>query len=143
MSNNIDNLLHEERRFPPSAEFTAQAVGQASLYADSKKDRLGFWDKQAKELLHWHKPFTQTLDESNAPFYRWFGDGELNVSANCLDVHLTNGNAELSRVGLAPFFVASIAALEVGARAMRQLAAQLERDGIDGSLRAWRTIAIA
>ena len=41
MSNNIDNLMHEQRRFPPSAEFTAQAVGQANLYADSKKDRLG------------------------------------------------------------------------------------------------------
>ena len=88
MSNNIDNLMHEERRFPPSAEFTAQAVGQASLYADSKKDRLGFWDKQAKELLHWHKPFTRVLDWSDAPVAKWFDDGELNVAYNCLDRHV-------------------------------------------------------
>ncbi len=51
---------------------------------------------RATELL-WHKPFTQTLDESNAPFYKWFEDGELNVSYNCLDRNLANGNAEQGR----------------------------------------------
>ncbi len=51
-------------------------------------DYEGFWAELARELLDWKKPFTKTLDESNAPFYRWFDDGELNVSYNCLDRHL-------------------------------------------------------
>ncbi|BDU11362.1 acetyl-coenzyme A synthetase [Aurantimicrobium sp. INA4] len=94
MSNNIDNLMNEERRFPPSAEFTAQAVGKADLYEAAKKDRLGFWDKQAKELLHWHKPYTRVLDWSDAPVAKWFDDGELNVAYNCLDRHVLAGNGD-------------------------------------------------
>jgi acetyl-CoA synthetase len=62
----IDNLLHEERHFAPNAEFSKNAIAQASLYEEAKTDRLGFWAKQAKNL-HWHKPFTQVLDWSNAP----------------------------------------------------------------------------
>ena len=53
------------------------------------KDYAGFWANLARETVLWHKPFTKTLDESNAPFYKWFEDGELNVSYNCLDKHLT------------------------------------------------------
>lgn len=94
MSNNIDNLMHEERRFPPNAEFAAQAVGKADLYDAAKKDRLGFWDKQAKELLHWHKPYTRVLDWSDAPVAKWFDDGELNVAYNCLDRHVLAGNGD-------------------------------------------------
>jgi acetyl-CoA synthetase len=92
MSNTIDNLLHEERRFPPTAEFAAQAVAGADLYERADSDRLGFWADQARELLHWHKPFTKTLDWSDAPFARWFDDGELNVAYNCLDRHVLAGN---------------------------------------------------
>ena len=89
----IDNLLHEERHFAPNAEFSKNAIAQASLYDEAKADRLGFWAKQAKNL-HWHKPFTQVLDWSNAPFAKWFHDGELNISYNCLDRHVEAGNGD-------------------------------------------------
>ncbi len=89
----IDNLLHEERHFAPNAEFSKNAIAQASLYEEAKTDRLGFWAKQAKNL-HWHKPFTQVLDWSNAPFAKWFHDGELNISYNCLDRHVEAGNGD-------------------------------------------------
>jgi len=94
MSNNIDNLMHEERRFPPTAEFTAQALGTPALYEEAKADRLGFWAKQAKELITWSKPFTRTLDWSDAPVAKWFDDGELNVAYNCLDRHVLAGNGD-------------------------------------------------
>ena len=89
----IDNLLHEERHFAPRPDFTKNAIAQASLYDDAAADRLGFWAEQAKNL-HWHKPFTQILDWSNAPFAKWFHDGELNVSYNCLDRHVEEGNGD-------------------------------------------------
>jgi len=89
----IENLLHETRRFPPSAEFTAGAIAKADLYDKAKADRLNFWAEQAK-ALHWHKPFTKTLDFSNAPFAKWFEDGELNVSYNALDRHVISGNGD-------------------------------------------------
>ncbi|MDH6531882.1 acetyl-CoA synthetase [Aurantimicrobium minutum] len=94
MSNNIDNLMHEDRRFPPRDEFIAQAIGTADLYTDSAADRLGFWDSQAKQLLHWHKPFTRVLDWSDAPVAKWFDDGELNVAYNCLDRHVIAGHGD-------------------------------------------------
>jgi acetyl-CoA synthetase len=94
MSNNIDNLMHEERRFPPTAEFSAQALGTPALYEEAKADRLGFWAKQAKELITWSKPFTRTLDWSDAPVAKWFDDGELNVAYNCLDRHVLAGNGD-------------------------------------------------
>ena len=95
MSNtSIDSLQHEERRFAPSAEFRADAVATAALYAEANADRLGFWATQARELLHWSTPFTQDLDWSNAPFATWFEDGELNVAFNCLDRHVLAGNGD-------------------------------------------------
>jgi acetyl-CoA synthetase len=83
----------ETRRFAPTAAFAANAVAKESLYAEAKADRLGFWAKQANQLS-WHKPFTKTLDWSNAPFATWFDDGELNVSYNCLDRHVEAGNGD-------------------------------------------------
>ena len=80
-TNSIDSLLHESRRFPPTAEFTASAIAKPELYDEAKADRVGFWADQARELLHWHKPFTQTLDWSNAPFATWFADGALFIGA--------------------------------------------------------------
>ncbi len=94
MSNTIDNLLHEERRFPPTEEFAAQAIAGADLYERAAADRLAFWADQSRGLLHWHKPFTKTLDWSNAPFATWFDDGELNVAYNCLDRHVLAGNGD-------------------------------------------------
>ncbi|CAB4629292.1 unannotated protein [freshwater metagenome] len=89
----IENLQHETRRFPPSAEFIAQAIAKPELYQQAQTDRLDFWANQAREL-YWHKPFTKTLDYSNAPFATWFEDGELNVSYNTLDRHVLAGRGE-------------------------------------------------
>ncbi|MFF9563509.1 acetate--CoA ligase [Leifsonia sp. NPDC014704] len=94
MSNTIDNLLHEARRFPPSDEFAANAIADAGLYERAAADRLGFWADQARDLLHWHTPFTRTLDWSEPPFAKWFDDGELNVAYNCLDRHVLAGNGD-------------------------------------------------
>ncbi|MFS0732174.1 acetate--CoA ligase [Microbacterium sp. 1P10UB] len=94
MSSNIDHLLTETRRFAPEAAFAADAVGTADLYARAAEDRLGFWGDQARQLLHWHTPFTEVLDWSNPPFASWYGDGELNVAYNCLDRHVEAGNGD-------------------------------------------------
>ncbi|MCU1476379.1 MAG: acs [Subtercola sp.] len=94
MTGSIDNLLHETRRFAPSEEFQANAVAQAELYDRASEDRPAFWGEQARELLHWHTPFTKTLNWSNPPFAQWFEDGELNVAYNCLDRHVEAGNGD-------------------------------------------------
>ncbi len=93
MSNqDIQSILHEEREFPPADSFVGNARIDAQRYqelcAQAEKDPQEFWANLAREHLHWHKPFKVVLDESDAPNYRWFSDGELNVSYNCLDVHL-------------------------------------------------------
>ncbi len=90
---NIQSVLHENRVFNPSDAFVKQAnvsgmAAYKAMCADAEKDYAGFWANLARETLLWHKPFTKTLDESKAPFYKWFEDGELNVSYNCLDKHL-------------------------------------------------------
>ena len=89
----IESVLQESRVFAPSAEFVKSAnISGMSAYnalcQEASDDYQGFWAKLARELLVWNKPFTKTLNEDNAPFYKWFEDGELNVSANCLDKHL-------------------------------------------------------
>ena len=91
----IESVLQENRVFEPSAEFVKSAnVSGMSAYnalcQQATDDYEGFWAKLARELLVWNKPFTKTLNEDNAPFYKWFEDGELNVSANCLDKHLNS-----------------------------------------------------
>ena len=86
-----DNLLREDRQFPPSDAFRANAIATSDLYERAARDRLQFWGEQARELLHWHTPFTKTLDWSHAPVASWFGDGELNVAHNCLDRHVEAG----------------------------------------------------
>jgi acetyl-CoA synthetase len=90
----IESLQHETRRFPPAPEFSADAIAKPELYDAAKADRLAFWADQSRELLHWHSPFTQTLDWSEAPFAKWFADGELNIAYNCLDRHVEAGNGE-------------------------------------------------
>ena len=93
MSSNIESVLSETRVFPPSQAMVAQAniSGMAAYHAmckEAEKDFEGFWAKLARAELLWSKPFTKTLDESNAPFFKWFHDGELNASYNCLERHL-------------------------------------------------------
>ena len=92
-SSAIESNLVENRVFYPTAEQqkNARISGMESynaLCAEADKDFEGFWARLARENVLWNKPFTQTLDESNAPFYKWFDDGELNASANCLDKHM-------------------------------------------------------
>ncbi|WP_029461532.1 acetate--CoA ligase [Serpentinimonas barnesii] len=92
-SSAIESTLVENRVFEPSAATVAAArVGGMKAYhalcAEAEQDFEGFWARLARAGLVWHKPFTQVLDESNKPFYKWFQDGELNASANCLDRHI-------------------------------------------------------
>ncbi|MFA5170332.1 MAG: acetate--CoA ligase [Sulfuriferula sp.] len=89
----IESVLHENRSFPPSSEFQAQAnvsglAAYQSLTAQAATDYEGYWADLARQHISWETPFTHILDESNAPFYRWFDDGYLNVSYNCIDRHL-------------------------------------------------------
>ncbi|MHB9103315.1 MAG: acetate--CoA ligase, partial [Sulfuricella sp.] len=89
----IESVMTETRIFEPSESFKALAnvkgmEGYRALCEQADKDYEGFWAGLAKELLVWKKPFTKVLDESDAPFYKWFDDGEMNVSYNCLDKHL-------------------------------------------------------
>ncbi|HSK54616.1 MAG TPA: acetate--CoA ligase [Jiangellales bacterium] len=93
-SDALSNLLHEERRFPPSDEFAAQANARADLYDDAKADRLTFWDRQAHNLISWGQEWTQVLDWSHPPFAKWFVGGRLNVAYNCVDRHVESGHGD-------------------------------------------------
>lgn len=89
----IESVLVENRVFPPSPAIqqAARVSGMAAydaLCAEAAGDYEGYWARLARENVVWSKPFTEVLDESQAPFYRWFADGELNASANCLDKHM-------------------------------------------------------
>ena len=96
MSSTIESVMQENRVFPPSAETikTATVSGMAAydaLCKEADQDYSGFWARLAREHLSWKQPFTQSLDDSNAPFYKWFADGKLNVSYNCLDRNVDAG----------------------------------------------------
>ena len=89
---NIESILQEERQFPPSADFTAKARIKPDqlekLYQQANTDYEGFWANLAREEISWQTPFNATLDSSKAPHFKWFHNGTLNVSYNCLDRHL-------------------------------------------------------
>jgi acetyl-CoA synthetase len=88
----IQSVLHEDRVFPPSAQFRKSAALKSGelerMYASAAEDYIGFWAGLARSEIDWQRPFTVALDDAEAPNYRWFADGQLNVSHNCLDVHL-------------------------------------------------------
>ncbi|WP_158934274.1 acetate--CoA ligase [Burkholderia sp. S171] len=93
----IESVLQERRIFPPSAKAMAGAAisgmdAYKALTSEAERDYEGFWARLARETLSWHKPFTTVLDESNPPFYRWFEDGEINASYNCIDRHVEAGH---------------------------------------------------
>ncbi len=88
----LENLSYEERTFPPSPEFVAQANGTIDLYSEAEADYLGFWEKQAKEL-DWQTPWIKTL-EWDLPFAKWFIGGKLNASYNALDRHVLAGRGD-------------------------------------------------
>ncbi|MES2889229.1 MAG: acetate--CoA ligase [Pseudomonadota bacterium] len=82
--------------FMPPPELKAQAhvsslAAYEALHAEAQADHEGFWMRHARELLSWQTPFTQGLDETNPPFFKWFEDGRLNASHNCLDRHVQGG----------------------------------------------------
>ena len=90
---NIESVLQENQVFEPSKDFVKRATvsglsAYETLCAEAEADYEGFWSMLAQEHLLWNKPFTKVLDDTNAPFFKWFHDGELNVSYNCLDRHL-------------------------------------------------------
>lgn len=94
MSNGIESVLVENRVFQPFSQLVEQAAiagmpAYEQLCHAAEDNPNEFWKQQAQQHLVWSKPFTQVLDESNPPFFKWFADGELNVSANCLDKHLS------------------------------------------------------
>src|SRR5687768_18557328 len=95
---NIESVSHENRAFPPAAATVAQANVKPAdfdaMNAKAARDFEGFWRDLALETLAWHKPFTRVLDESNAPFYRWFDDGMLNASYNSLDRNIEAGRGD-------------------------------------------------
>ena len=97
----IESVLHETRLFAPNDSFVSQAnllneEACQALCREAEKDYLGFWGKLAQEHIQWHKPFTRVLDESNYPFFKWFDDGELNVSFNCLDRNLEANSGKIA-----------------------------------------------
>ncbi len=86
----LAELLHQDRFAPPPRFVANESVNVVSLHARAALDPDAFWAEQAREL-HWDEPFTTVLDDSNPPFYRWFTDGKLNVSYNCVDRHVEAG----------------------------------------------------
>jgi acetyl-CoA synthetase len=99
----MQSMLVENRVFPPSEATVRSArisgmAGYNALCAEAERDFEGFWARLARDNVRWTKPFTRTLDESNAPFYKWFDDGELNASANCLDKHMGTPNEHKTAV---------------------------------------------
>ena len=93
MSEKIENLLGENRTFDPPSSIVENANATKEWFDLAEQDRLAYWQKQALERITWYKEPTEILDDSNAPFYQWFKDGELNLSYNCLDRHLeTDGD---------------------------------------------------
>jgi acetyl-CoA synthetase len=86
----IENLLAENRTFPPDPGFAAQANAKPDLYAEAEKDPGEFWARLARERLDWDEPFTTPL-EWDLPFAKWFVGGKLNIAYNCVDRHVKNG----------------------------------------------------
>jgi acetyl-CoA synthetase len=99
----MEPLMNESRVFNPPTDFVKNAAisgmdAYNKLCAEAEKDYEGFWARLAKEHVYWKQPFTKTLDESKAPFYKWFEDGTTNASYNCLDRNLQIGNANKTAI---------------------------------------------
>lgn len=93
MSTAVESVLVENRVFKPTAAFAKKAAVKSmsqynAMNAAFEKDFEGTWARLARENLQWTKPFTKVLNAKQKPFYKWFEDGQLNASANCLDKHI-------------------------------------------------------
>ncbi len=87
--------LLERERFDPPAEFAANAlISDQSVYERAAADPVGWWEAQSRELIDWFEPWETALDDSEAPFFKWFVGGKLNVSHNCLDRHVEAGRGD-------------------------------------------------
>jgi len=93
LEEHLERLGWVERFGPPEGFRQNALVSDASLYEEAERDRPAFWAKQAKSL-DWVVEPTVALDTSNPPFYKWFADGKLNVSYNCLDRHVAAGHGD-------------------------------------------------
>jgi len=89
LGDSVENLLTENRVFPPSVVFAAQANAKPEIYGEAERDRLAFWEKQARRL-HWDTEWSSILDWQ-PPYAKWFIGGKLNASYNCLDRHVIEG----------------------------------------------------
>ena len=92
----IENLLQEERTFPPADSFVEGANAKPGIHTEAATDPEAFWRRQALERISWFSEPTETLDDSEAPFFKWFADGTLNVAYNCLDRHLESGGDKVA-----------------------------------------------
>lgn len=88
----LENLLTETRTFQPSLEFAADANAQPFIYAQANRDRLAFWEEQARNL-EWSAPWSEVL-KWEPPFAEWFVGGKINASVNCLDRHVREGRGD-------------------------------------------------
>jgi acetyl-CoA synthetase len=90
----LERMLEVEK-FDPPAEFRERARwSDPAVYEEAAADPEGWWTRQANELLEWDTPPSQGLNDAEPPFYKWFEDGRLNASANCLDRHVEAGNGD-------------------------------------------------
>ena len=94
--NSINNILEENRSFPPSKEFSNFAIIKNKkdlfdLREKARKNPIEFWDSYAKTEIDWFRPYETVLDGNKAPFFKWFPEGQLNITYNCLDRHIKNG----------------------------------------------------
>jgi acetyl-CoA synthetase len=96
MSEALENLLHEDRLFPVDPAFAATANAKAGIHDEAAADPEAFWQRHALDRITWFKEPTQVLDDSNPPFFKWFADGELNLSYNCLDRHLKEHGGQVA-----------------------------------------------
>src|SRR3954451_5910740 len=90
----LEELLEQERFEPPEDFVNDALVTDLSMHEEAEKDPAAWWLKQTKELLDWFEEPTEPLDDSTPPFYKWFTDGKINVSYNCLDRHVEAGNGD-------------------------------------------------
>ncbi|WP_454055820.1 acetate--CoA ligase [Cupriavidus sp. Marseille-Q8015] len=99
----IESVMQEHRVFnPPESLAKTASIPSMEAYQalcdEAARDYEGFWARHARELLHWHRPFNKVLNESNAPFYKWFEDGQINASYNCLERNIEKGNGDKTAI---------------------------------------------
>src|ERR1700722_6381638 len=89
----LEEMLEIEKFEPPESFREHALLNDPSIYEEADRDWKGWWMKQAKNLS-WFKEPTQDVDESNPPFYKWFADGKINASYNCIDRHVEAGKGD-------------------------------------------------